>query len=177
MDRMGLQQGKIVVKYKSFDSPFRVNTYSGTWVDATHFTVSSAYASNMVVGTEVIIIQGQASGASVHVVSVSAPSGGLVTVTTTNESFGFVPSGTFLFNIDSFFRMPTTEDITDGTRNTRLIDIPETTRGEWIQFRVELRGLSGTNGFFLEEVQVGVQPNRAVEVDQSRPEGDFIQNR
>jgi hypothetical protein len=173
-DRVGLQTGTIVVKYKTAEFPYPTRYYQGLWVNSTSFTIASSYAANMVVGAEITVTEGDGAGMAAHIVSVSAPSGGFVTVVVTNE-YAVSPgltAGYFNFNLDNFIRMPVTDDITDNTRNWALIDIPETATGEWLQIKLEIRG-----GFFVEEVQVGVQPNLLVEVDQSRPDGNLIQDR
>lgn len=151
LDRQGLQNGTLVLKYKTQDYPHPSFGLSGTWISATEFSMVST--ANIVLGAEVIVTSGQASGASFNVVSIAATS-----VVITNENIGFVPTGNFEFNIDNFERLPQTQDVTDNTKNYGLLDITNVATNEWIQFEIELRGL-----FSLEEVQVGVEQNLEIE--------------
>ena len=170
LDRVGQQSGTIVLKYKVAEYPKNGYSISGTWVDATHFTIPTSQSLRLIVGAEMIIIEGQAAGASAHIVSLSAPSGGNVTVTITNESFGFVPSGAFTFNMDNFFRLFQNDggDITDNTKNYGIVDLPENAINEWVELRIELRGF-----FSLEEVQIGSQQNLMIEPSDTSAAGQY----
>ena len=158
LDRNGLQEGTIVLKYKIADYPYNGYNLSGTWVDATTFTVPSGEAFRVIPDAEVVVTAGQASGASFNVVSVT-PSGSVDYVVVTDENIGFVPSGDFEFNIDNYIRTPSSMDITDNSENYGLIDLSNLTTNEWIELRIELRGY-----FSVEEVQVGVKQNLEVEM-------------
>jgi hypothetical protein len=157
LDRLGLQQGTIVVKYKMQEYPFNGFSLNGTWINATSF--SSSQTARIVVGAEMVVTQGNAAGASFTVLGIAG-----TTVTISDESLGFVPAGTFAFNMDNFLAFPTESYLSDNTKNYGLVDIPDTFN-EWCQFRIEIRGTGGYVGFSLEEVQLGVQPNLKVEPD------------
>lgn len=165
--RLGTTTGPIIVKYRTADSSLTAGSiYDGTWVSTTTFTTSTANAAKIEIGNEIQIIRGRGSGFMAHALLKSAPAAGLVTVTI-DEAFPATITGAFSFIINNWVKIPQT--ITSTSKMSEVIDIPVGNPGdisatlsnnpsEWVQLKIEIR-----DSFYLEELQIGYQPNLLAE--------------
>jgi hypothetical protein len=147
--------GKIIVWYRTSDDYRRRNNVTGTWTSPTTFTTSSTSAPS--VGDSIEVTSGVGSGVMGSVIAVSAPSGGVVTVTISESPLTLTPTGSFLYYKSNWKRLPITDDITSSSGSWAEIDIPEN-QATWIQFMIESRSF-----YAIESVQLGAQDGLRVE--------------
>lgn len=146
---------KIIVKYKVKDTlrfpfsclEFVINaTRAGTWTSTSTFT-TTVDMSEVEVGDEIELIAGVGSGHMAHVTTI-AEAGGTYTVTL-GEAFPFAVSGDqFFFNVDKWIYLGevTSDEVNQGRKQFDL-GFPS----EWVQFKVELRGIGVTINQLLVE--------------------------
>lgn len=152
-------ESKVLVKYKTTD---QLNSSSalptGTWVTATTFTVTTSTVPNIAVGNEIFVLNGDNNGLLAHITKIT----GTTTLTITIDT-GFLtsPAGDFIFSYSNWKLIP--QSITSLTQQNLLLDIPDVTNSEWIQFKI-VSSSPSNHGLVLEEVQVGYQPNNKVEI-------------
>lgn len=161
---LGAQSGTIVAKYRTMDIKTTGFIDNGTWVDTLNFTVSNAAAARIEIGNEIQITRGRGSGFCAHAVTLT-PSAG-VTWVTLDEAFPATITGDFSYLVNNWIKIPQT--ITSNTQQSKLLDIPSLPTdisatisdnpSEWLEFKIETREL-----FYVEELQVGVEPNLKVE--------------
>ncbi len=150
----GTQTGAILAKYRVTNRSSSLTYLSGTWVTSTTFTTTSVLG----IGDEIFITGGQGAGVLAHV---SLVSGGPTYTITIDETIPTTPSGTFGFTTDNWVKLSTNaggSSQTDGTVQYVIFDIPDTAKGDWIQFKIEVRG-----GWYINELQVGYQKSLEIE--------------
>lgn len=146
---------KIVVKYRTKEResfPITVdlgqedgaNASQGTWSDTNTFTTTKDL-SNVVAGDEIEIVRGVGAGCTFHVESISESSG-TYTVNLDEEFVFAEASDVMVFVVDNWTKLDT---ITKDNKKSTL-RLPKVGASEFIQFKIELRGIETT----VRELQV-----------------------
>lgn len=132
---------KIVVKYRTKNKkylPVLISSTGVTWSDSLTFTTTTDL-NNVSVGDEIEIVSGAASGVTVHISSLSL-SAGTWTVVVDETVPGISAANKSVCIIDNWTKI--------GTGTTTLVSIDQIFQAvigkgsKWIQFKVELRGVS-----------------------------------
>lgn len=146
---------KILIKYKTsqrdyypvtLDLPVgnSLDSSLATWTNTNTFTTPKDL-SNVEVGDEVEIVYGVGAGLLAHVTSISE-TGGTYTVNLDEDFIFAVANDQFYFVVDNWTRLKTLDKNSKFTK----MRLPKVGAGEFIQFKVEMRGV----GTRIRELQV-----------------------
>lgn len=112
---------------------------TGTWTATTTFTC--VVPTGVVVGEEVEVMSGNGAGCTFHILTLSATPDNSTTITVTvDEALPSLNAGGSrgaLFRFDNWAKLGTISSTTVG--NQKLV-MPSAQHGEFVQFKVELRG-------------------------------------
>ncbi len=155
--RLRSSSDRIVVSYRSVKNPNFPIFGNATWSDTDTFT-STTDLSNVSAGDQVMILRGRGSGTIAHVSSISE-AGGTYTVNL-DETIPNVSGTAEVVFLD--FKKCATVSTQGIDRQGFDLDVP----GAWIQFCVELRSASGSDGAGdspeLEKIVVTSQPESVI---------------
>jgi len=148
---------KIVVKYRQTSKeyyPIIINSQC-TCVTSTSFTSSSSNWINASIGDEIEITSGRGAGCTAHIVSTTNNSG-TWTIVIDEAIPGVLVSDVSNFMIVQNFTKIDTITSTDDTFKRSSIS----KQSKWIQFKIELRGVSEP---YIEELQIANKPYQPTE--------------
>ena len=143
---------KIIIKYRTKDDgKVKINTseWEATWTSTTTFTTTNTDITNANVGDEVEFLEGAGAGLLAHIITVSAPSTGVYTVTIDEPFDNYVSGDKSVFIYRNWKKLATIsygESIANDGFYQRQIDA----NGKFIQLKIELRGI----GVTIEELQI-----------------------
>jgi len=123
---------EMIVKVRTERDPNYPQENSITWSSSTEFTTTDSSFSNVSEGEEVTTVQGENSGTTAHIDSISLSSG--TYTVTLDENIGS-SSGSAKIHVNNF------QKITVFDNQNRTIDRTKTTEtNAWAQFKIEMRG-------------------------------------
>ena len=150
------EQDKIIVKYRTtepnvFLSDIYITSYivPGIWATSTTFTTTDTNIADVPIGYEVEICIGEGSGYLAHITNISAPSGGVYTVTIDETMENFTVGNKFQFVVNNWSKLNTFTS-SSIENNDGYAEIPIGKQSKWIQFKIELRG----EDVSIEELQI-----------------------
>lgn len=151
-DTDGTRSGTIIVKCRVQERKNQSVAYASTWTTTSAFTTTNPLT-NVVVGDEVMILNGEGAGYCAHIVSITGTSTKTVTI---DETLPITTGKDFVADYKNWVKLA--PSITITTNDYYDLDIPEDMVGDWIEFKVEMRG-----SFTFEEFLIGYQSNLVVE--------------
>ncbi len=112
---------------------------AGTWTTTTTFT--AVVPTGVIVGDEVEVLTGNGAGCLAHITVLSATPDNSATITVTVDdaiaSLNSAGSRGALFRFDNWVKLGTISSTTVGSQK---LNMPSAQHGEFVQFKVELRG-------------------------------------
>lgn len=143
---------KIIIKYRSTKPNRKLrkkynNSIGGTWVNSTSFTTTEPRFSEVVVGDELEVISGAGAGYLAHITQIALDTG-TYTVTIDETIENIATNDAFSFTVDNWIKLKEITATAEGLDG--VADISVAKQSQWIQFKVELRGID----IVIEELQL-----------------------